>query len=112
MGYPVDCVHCAPTLIENMYEHIIYTGGDFSPLVALKVLQPGGAALSANFVKALSSKGVNVKTTYGSTEIGPPFRSIPHTRDNHNCYSFRNLYPDSPFLKMEEVGEGVFECAV
>lgn len=112
MGYSVDCVHCAPTLIENMYEHIICTEGDFSPLVDLKVLQPGGAALSANLVKALISKGVNVKTTYGSTEIGPPFRPIPHTRENPNCYSFRNLYPDSPFLKMEEVGEGVFELAV
>lgn len=108
----MHCVHCAPTLIENMYEHIMDTGEDFSPLVDLKVLQPGGAALSASTVQALTSNGVNVKTTYGSTEIGPPFRSIPHTRDNPNCYTFRNLYPDNPFLKMEEVGEGYFECAV
>jgi hypothetical protein len=112
MGHPVHCVHCAPTLIENMYEHILDMGEDFSPLVDLKVLQPGGAALSASIVEALTSNGVNVKTTYGSTEIGPPFRSIPHTRDDYNCYTFRNLYPDNPFLKMEEVGEGYFECAV
>jgi len=112
MGHTVDCVHCAPTLIENMYEHIVDTGGDFSPLVELKVLQPGGAALSSNLVQVLISEGVNVKTTYGSTEIGPPFRTIPHTRENSNCYTFRNLYPDSPFLKMEEVGQGVFELAV
>jgi hypothetical protein len=95
-----------------MYEYIMDTGGDFRPLVDLKVLQPGGAALSANIVEALTSNGVNVKTTYGSTEIGPPFRSIPHTRDNTKCYTFRNLYPDSPFLKMEAVGEGFFECVV
>jgi hypothetical protein len=95
-----------------MYEYIIDTGGNFRPLVDLKVLQPGGAALSANIVEALTSNGVNVKTTYGSTEIGPPFRSIPHTRDNLKCYTFRNLYPDSPFLKMEKVGEGLFECVV
>jgi len=112
MGHPVHCVHCAPTLIENMYEHIMDTGADFSPLVDLKVLQPGGAALSASIVEILTSNNVNVKTTYGSTEIGPPFRSIPHTRDNPYCYTFRNLYPDSQFLKMEEVGEGYFECAV
>lgn len=112
MGHSVDCVHCAPTLIENMYERIIYTGGDFSPLVDLKILQPGGAALSANLVRALISKGVNVKTTYGSTEIGPAFRTIPDTRESPNCYTFRNLYPDSPFLKMEEVGDGVFELVV
>jgi hypothetical protein len=112
MGYPVDCVHCAPSLIENMYEHIMYTGGDFSPLLDLKVLQPGGAALSSNLVQILISEGVNVKTTYGSTEIGPPFRTIPHTQENSHCYTFRNLYPDSPFLKMEEVGQGVYELAV
>ncbi|KAF4627482.1 hypothetical protein G7Y89_g10673 [Cudoniella acicularis] len=112
MGHPVDIVHCAPTLIENMYEYISENGGDFSPLIELQLLQPGGAALSDYIVKALTARGVNVKTTYGSTEIGPPFRSIPHTRDNPKCYSFRNLYPDNPHLKMEEVGEGLYECVV
>ncbi|KUJ08437.1 acetyl-CoA synthetase-like protein, partial [Mollisia scopiformis] len=112
LGHPVDTVHCAPTLIENMYEYIQDHGGDFTPLTSLKLLQPGGAALSDSIVKALTSNGVNVKTTYGSTEIGPPFRTIPHTRDNPRCYTFRNLYPDSKFLKMEEVGEGLYECVV
>ncbi|KAE8449261.1 hypothetical protein EG329_008428 [Mollisiaceae sp. DMI_Dod_QoI] len=112
MGHQVDCVHCAPTLIENMYEYILDHDGDFTPLVSLKVLQPGGAPLSDSIVKALTSNDVNVKTTYGSTEIGPPFRTIPHTRDNSKCYTFRNLYPDSKFLKMDEVGEGLYECIV
>jgi hypothetical protein len=112
MGYPVDTVHCAPTLIENMYEHITENGGDFSPLSSLKILQPGGAALSDSIVNALTTNGVNVKTTYGSTEIGPPFRSIPHTHDNPRCYSFRNLYPDNPHLEMEKVAEGTYECVV
>jgi len=112
MGHPVDCVHCAPTLIENMYEYISENGGDFTPLTSLKVLQPGGAALSDSILTALVSAGVNVKTTYGSTEIGPPLRPIPHTRENPKCYSFRNLYPDNRFLKMEEVGKGVYECIV
>ncbi|RDL38497.1 Acetyl-CoA synthetase-like protein [Venustampulla echinocandica] len=112
IGYPVDCVHCAPTLIENMYEYICENGGDFTPLVSLKLLQPGGAALSDSIIKALTANGVNVKTTYGSTEIGPPFRSIPHTRDNTECYSFRNLYPDNPFITMEEVTGGTYECVV
>lgn len=112
MGHPVDITHCAPTLIENMYDYITSTTNDFSPLSSLKVLQPGGAALSESIVKALTMAGVNVKTTYGSTEIGPPLRTIPHSRSNPKCYSFRNLYPDSPFLKMEEVGEGLYECVV
>jgi len=112
MGHPVDCVHCAPTLIENMYEYTTSNGGDFSLLRSLKILQPGGAALSDGIVQALVAKGVNVKTTYGSTEIGPPFRSIPPTLNNPKCYTFRNLYPDNPFLKMEEVGEGHYECVV
>lgn len=112
MGHPVDLTHCAPTLIENMYEYITEHGGDFSPLVSLKLLQPGGAALSEGIVTALTANGVNVKTTYGSTEIGPPFRSIPHTRNNPKCYSFRNLYPDNPLLEMQEVAEGSYECIV
>jgi thioester reductase-like protein len=95
-----------------MYEYISDNGGDFTPLVSLKLLQPGGAALSESIVQSLTSNGVNVKTTYGSTEIGPPLRSIPHTGDNPRCYAFRNLYPDNPFLKMEEVGEGLYECVV
>lgn len=112
IGYPVECVHCAPTLIETMYEYIVENGEDFSPLASLKLLQPGGAVLSEYIIKDLSNHGVNVKTTYGSTEIGPPFRSIPHTNINKKCYSFRNLYPDNPYLKMERVGEGLYECVV
>ncbi|KAH7370594.1 male sterility protein [Rhexocercosporidium sp. MPI-PUGE-AT-0058] len=111
MGHPVQCVHCAPTLIENMFEYITTDSHDFTPLTSLEILQPGGAALSDSIVKALVTAGVNVKTTYGSTEIGPPFRTIG-PRDSPDCYRFRNLYPDSPFLKMEEVGEGIFECVV
>jgi hypothetical protein len=111
MGHPVDCVHCAPILIENMYEHIVDGGGDFTPLASLKLLQPGGAVLSDNIIKDLIEHGVNVKSTYGSTEIGPPFRSLPMA-SNKNCYAFRNLYPDNPFLKMEQVGEGLYECVV
>ena len=112
MGHPVDCVHCAPTLIENMWEYISDNGGDFTPLASLKLLQPGGAALSETIVQSLATNGVNVKTTYGTTETGPPLRSIPHTRENPTCYKFRNLYPDNPFLKMEEVGEGLYEFVV
>ena len=111
MGHPVDCVHCAPMVIENMYEHILDSGCDFSPLSSLKLLQPGGAVLSDGIIKDLVRHGVNVKSTYGSTEIGPPFRSDP-APSNKNCYAFRNLYPDSPFLKMEKVGDGLYECVV
>jgi hypothetical protein len=111
MGHPVDCVHCAPMVIENMYHHILDNGGDFTPLISLKLLQPGGATMSDNIVKDLTEHGVNVKSTYGSTEIGPPFRSLP-APSNKNCYAFRNLYPDNPFIKMEQVGEGLYECVV
>ena len=98
-------------LIENMYEHILDSGGDYSPLSSLKLLQPGGAILSDNIIKDLVEHGVNVKSTYGSTEIGPPLRSIP-SPINTRCYAFRNLYPDNPFLKMEKVGDGIYECVV
>ncbi|KAI9738863.1 MAG: putative NRPS-like protein biosynthetic cluster [Cirrosporium novae-zelandiae] len=112
MGYPIDCVHCAPTLIENLHDHLSTNGNDFTPLSSLKILQPGGARLSDSIVSSLVEKGCNVKSTYGSTEIGPPFRTIPHTRDNPRCYAFRNLYPDNPKIEMQEIGEGMYECIV
>jgi hypothetical protein len=72
-GFLVDIVHCAPTLIENMYECIFENGKDLTPLSSLKVVQPGGTELSSRIIRALAANNVNVKTTYGSTEIGPPF---------------------------------------
>ncbi|KAF2089388.1 male sterility protein [Saccharata proteae CBS 121410] len=112
MGLPVDCLHCAPSVIEDLYQYISLTTQDFSPLVNLKVLQPGGAPLSPTLLGKLVRLGVNVKTTYGSTEIGPVMRTIPHTRDNPNCYHVRNSYPDSPCVQMESLGDGLFECVV
>ncbi|KAH9228086.1 hypothetical protein K456DRAFT_1774760 [Colletotrichum gloeosporioides 23] len=112
LGYPVDCTHCAPSVIDDLYEYINLTTKDFSLLVKLKVLQPGGAPLSPSMVAKLQALGVNVKTTYGTTEIGPPMRTIPHTRENPDVYRFRNLYPGSPLVRMEPLGDGLFECVV
>ncbi|MCJ1282334.1 hypothetical protein MMC26_001657 [Xylographa opegraphella] len=110
--YPVDCIHCAPSIIESLYEYITKNNDDFSMLTSLKVLQPGGAKLSDALVTRLASLDVNIKTTYGSTEIGPPMRSIPHSRENPNCYSLRSLYPDNGNFEMQDVGGGLYECIV
>lgn len=112
MGFPADCLHCAPSVIDDLYEYISLTNNDFSPLINLKVLQPGGAPLSPTTLSKLQALGVNVKTTYGTTETGPPFRTIPHTRENPDVYRFRNLYPESPLVRMEPLGDGLFECVV
>ncbi|KAK1634205.1 male sterility protein [Colletotrichum phormii] len=112
LGYPPDCLHCAPSVIEDLYEYITLTTKDYSPLTGLKVLQPGGAPLSPSMLSKVQSIGVNVKTTYGTTETGPPLRTIPHTRDNPDVYRFRNLYPESEYVRMETVAEGLFECVV
>lgn len=112
LGHPADCLHCAPSVIEDLYTYISATTQDFTPLTSLKILQPGGAPLSSSLLAKLTALGANVKTTYGSTEIGPPFRTIPHTKENPNCYHVRNLYPESPLVQMEPLGEGLFECVV
>ncbi|MCJ1404104.1 hypothetical protein MMC11_007329 [Xylographa trunciseda] len=110
--HPVDCIHCAPTIIENLYQYITKNSKGYSTLASLKVLQPGGAKLSAALVSRLVSQNVNIKTTYGSTEIGPPMRSIPHSRNNPECYSLRTLYPDSDKFEMQDIGGGLHECIV
>ena len=110
--HPVDCIQCAPTIIENLYEYITKNSNDFSMLTSLKVLQPGGAKLSDALVIRLVAQDVNIKTTYGSTEIGPPMRSIPHSRQNPNCYSLRSLYPDNDKFEMRDIGGGLYECII
>ncbi|KAK5136156.1 hypothetical protein LTR08_003993 [Meristemomyces frigidus] len=113
LGHPAECLHCAPAVIEDLHEFIaLSVKPDFSPLVKLKALQPGGAALSHRLLKILVALGCNVKTTYGSTEIGPPWRTIPHTRENPYCYRVRNLYPESKYLEMQPLGDGVYEPVV
>ncbi|KAI6910578.1 male sterility protein [Hortaea werneckii] len=110
IGMPADCLHCAPAVIEDLYEYIKDTNAkDFSPLVRLKVLQPGGASLEPSLLERLVELGCNVKTTYGSTEIGPPWRTMPHTRDNAHCYRVKNLFPENKFLEMQSIGNGMFE---
>lgn len=99
-------------MIEDLHEYLQESRADFTVLSTLKVLQPGGAKLSDSTISSLVKHGVNVKTTYGSTEIGPPLRSIPHTRENPKCYSFRNCYPDDDKIKMEEVGPNLYECII
>lgn len=112
IGRPVDCLHCAPTVIEDLYEYLSLTPQrDFSPLTNLKILQPGGAELSPAILQRLVDLGVNVKTTYGSTEIGPPYRTIPCT-NNLSCYKIRYLLPKDPHVQMEPQGEGLYECVV
>lgn len=112
MGRPVDCCHCAPAVIEDLFESIsLSPNQDFSPFTKLKILQPGGAALSPVLLDKLVSIGVNVKTTYGSTEIGPPYRTIPDT-NNPSCYRLRYLFPNDPHVKMEPQGENLYECVV
>ncbi|KAI7481622.1 male sterility protein [Hortaea werneckii] len=110
---PADCLHCAPAVIEDLYEYIKDTSAkDFSPLTQLKVLQPGGASLAPSLLKKLVELECNVKTTYGSTEIGPPWRTMPHTRDNSHCYRVKNLFPENKFLEMQPIGNGMFEPVV
>lgn len=113
IGMPADCLHCAPAVIEDLYECIKDTSAkDFSPLIQLKVLQPGGASLAPSLLETLVQLGCNVKTTYGSTEIGPPWRTMPHTRDNAHCYRVKNLFPENDFLEMQSIGNGMFEPVV
>lgn len=112
LGTPVDCLHCAPSVIADLHEYIsLSTSPDFSPLLNLKILQPGGAALSPATLQKLVDLGVNVKTTYGSTEIGPPYRTIPDT-NNPSCYRIRCLFPNDSHVQMEPQADNLYECVV
>lgn len=96
-----------------LYDHIVETGGDFTPLSSLKVVSPSGARLSDTVVSKLASEGVNVKTTYGSTETGLLLRTTPGARDNKQCNSgLRLLFPDNDKVEMQNVGDALYECVI
>ncbi|KAL8745874.1 MAG: hypothetical protein Q9184_007823 [Pyrenodesmia sp. 2 TL-2023] len=89
MGYTPDCLHTNPQLIEAIFNHINAATKDFSALRDLKVLQPGGAPLSEHVAGKLTEEGVNVKQTYGSSELGPLMRTYPHDRSNRRIDTMR-----------------------
>lgn len=110
---PIDSIIAPPTIIEILCDQIVENGGDFTPLSSLKYLGPSGARLSDTVVSNLVSKGVNVKTTYGSTEAGLVLRTTPYARENQKCYSgLRLLFPDNDKVEMQEVGDGLYECVI
>ncbi|KAL8922141.1 MAG: hypothetical protein Q9208_005336 [Pyrenodesmia sp. 3 TL-2023] len=114
MGYPPDCLHTNPQLIEVIFNHINATTKDFSPLRDLKVLQPGGALLSEHVSGNLAEEGVNVKQTYGSSELGPLMRTYPHDLSNRRVDSMR-LVPlpgMGTHVRMEPVDSGLHELVV
>lgn len=112
IGMPIDCAQIPPSQIVDMYEYISATTNDFTPFTKLKVVQSGGAAFPPKTMTKLTDLGVNMKTTWGQTEIAGPMRTIPHTRDNPNYYHMRNLWSDTPYVKMDPLGDGTYECVV
>ena len=112
-SHPIDSIISPPTIIEMLSDYIIENGGDFTPLASLKIVSPSGARLSDTAVSRLASEGVNVKTTYGSTETGLLLRTTPQARDNKKCNSgLRLLFPDNDKVEMQSVGDGLYECVV
>ncbi|KAL9576713.1 MAG: hypothetical protein Q9212_006874 [Teloschistes hypoglaucus] len=111
LGYEVDCVHTTPQIIETIFKYIDSTTRDFSPLRNLKVLQPGSAPLADHITKKLMKEGVNVKQTYGTSELGPLMRTYPHDRSNPRIETMR-LVPlpgMNTHARMEPIGHDHFE---
>ncbi|KAI4107334.1 MAG: hypothetical protein L6R37_001695 [Teloschistes peruensis] len=114
MGYGVDCVHTTPQIIEAIFKHINSTSNDFSPLRNLKVLQPGSAPLPDHITSKLIDEGVNVKQTYGTSELGPLMRTYPHDRSNPRVETMR-LVPlpgMDTHARMEPIGHDHYELVI
>ncbi|KAL8666871.1 MAG: hypothetical protein Q9202_001111 [Teloschistes flavicans] len=114
LGYEVDCVHTTPQLIESIFKYIYSTTKDFSPLRSLKVLQPGSAPLADHITKQLIHEGVNVKQTYGTSELGPLMRTYPHDRSNPRIETLR-LVPlpgMDTHARMEPIGHDHYELVI
>ena len=96
-----------------LHEHISTTSNDFGPLSNQKIVIPGGAILSSFITADLAARGVNLGTTFGTTETGYTFRTIPPTVENANVYgTLRIVFPDSGKIEMQEVEDGVYELVV
>ncbi|KAL8950185.1 MAG: hypothetical protein Q9222_003763 [Ikaeria aurantiellina] len=114
MGYPTDDVHTNPQIIESVWNYINSTTKDFSILRNLKVLQPGGAPLAEHAIKALIQEGINLKQTYGSSELGPLMRTHPDESldPQIQCMRFVPLPGMDSHVRMEVVEGGFYELVI
>ncbi|CAO1597195.1 MAG: hypothetical protein LQ349_000119 [Xanthoria aureola] len=114
LGFPIDCLHANPQLIESIVNHIEKTTKDFSVLRELKVLQPGGAPLAQHVANKLLDEGVNLKQIYGSSELHILMRTYPHDRSNPRFESMRflSLPGMDTHVEMAPVDEAFYELVV
>ncbi|KAL8674569.1 MAG: hypothetical protein Q9168_001012 [Polycauliona sp. 1 TL-2023] len=111
LGFPIDCLHSHPNLLDSISSHIETTTKDFSPLRKLKIVQPGGAPLGQHVAVKLLEEGVNLKQIYGSSELHILMRTYPHDRPNQRMESMR-LIPlpgIDTHIDMEPVGGEFYE---
>ena len=115
--HPIDCMHSTPNHVEALYNYLATTTQDFTPLSSLKVVQPGGAPLSAHVTEGLFNAGVNLKQIYGSSELCMLMRTYPHNSSYRSLDPLRLVVSDDPRLMMDPVpgssdGERIFELIV
>ncbi|KAL8765725.1 MAG: hypothetical protein Q9209_007290 [Squamulea sp. 1 TL-2023] len=89
MGCPADCLQSNPQVIESIFNYIESITKDFSPLRNLKVIESSGAPPAEHMLKKLQEEGVNLKQTYGCTELGPLMRTYPHDLSNPHIERMR-----------------------
>ncbi|KAL8715819.1 MAG: hypothetical protein Q9220_000486 [cf. Caloplaca sp. 1 TL-2023] len=114
MGYPVDDVRTHTQLIEAISKCIHSATKDYSILRDLEVLLPGGAPLAEPIATALIQEGVNLKRTYGSSELGPLMRTYPYDSPDPQiqCMRFIPLPGMNTHVRMEPVNAGFYELVI
>ncbi|KAH8667011.1 male sterility protein [Xylariales sp. PMI_506] len=102
-----ESLHCVPYALKLLAE----TPEGIAALQKCKLVLYGGSSCPDDLGDMLVENGVYLVGHYGATEMGQLMTSFRDPSDKAWNY-VRPLASSKPFLKMEPIGNGTFECVV
>ncbi|TLD05173.1 uncharacterized protein PgNI_09153 [Pyricularia grisea] len=102
-----ETFNCVPYVLKILSE----TAQGLAALARCKIVVYAGAGCPDDLGDLLVEKGVNLVSHYGQTEMGQLMMSTRPPGDNAWNY-VRPLPNTKPFIHMEPLGDGQYECVV
>ncbi|KAI1128311.1 hypothetical protein F5Y10DRAFT_240709 [Nemania abortiva] len=100
-----ELFHCVPYVVKLLAE----SDAGIRALAMVKLVLFAGSSCPDDLGDLLVSRGVNLVANYGATETGRLMNSARPPGDRYWNY-LRILPPARPFVLMDEVAPGLYEC--